>query len=245
MPWFKGDDKFHDQPELVYLSDSAVCLFWCAVSWCSSVGTDGFVPVGQLPRLKGGTPEVAEELCKSYLGKPAWWVKVEGGFLIRSFLKFNPSSAKVESNREYERIRKAKQRGLHGQECPGGTTGGTTGGSHAAPVPDPITTKRSNKKTPKSPKVEQEFGGAECPVHLVSSARLWVEYRYAKKLKPYVKQTWEAKFRDYHERPEDFTRDVNHSIAQGWEGIYAPKVNHGSAQGSAKKTRTLDEVRVV
>jgi len=147
MPWFKGDDKFHDQPELVYLSDSAVCLFWCALSWCSSAGTDGFVPAGQVPRLKGGNDETAQELCKSYLGKPPWWEQVNGGFRIRSFLKFNPSAAKIQVQRQYESARKAKQRGA---KCPAGTHTGTPDGSHAAPVPVPLTTKSSNNNGSKS-----------------------------------------------------------------------------------------------
>jgi hypothetical protein len=102
VPWGRIDDGFDDDPDLDKMSCEAISLFWCAISWCSRNLTDGFVPEGRVTKLPGGTREAVEQLTS---GDKPWWLEVQGGYQIRSYLKFNPSREQVLSEREANKKR--------------------------------------------------------------------------------------------------------------------------------------------
>lgn len=79
------------------MSAPAVALHVCATTWSSRSLTDGFVPDARVRKLPGGEDGVPACLLE---GEKPWWVKVDGGYQIRSYLKFNPSKEKVLAERE-------------------------------------------------------------------------------------------------------------------------------------------------
>lgn len=97
MAWAKFHDGFDDDPEIDRFSGDAIALFVCSVTWSSRSLTDGFIPELRVAKLPGGTPEAVEILC---FGEKPWWLKVEGGYQIRSFHKYNPSAEEVRQLRE-------------------------------------------------------------------------------------------------------------------------------------------------
>ncbi len=98
MPWGKLDDQFDDQPEIDYMSTDAIALFVCSITWSCRNLTDGFIPSARARKLPGGhNRKAVEELLE---GEKPWWVEVDGGFAIRSFLKYNPSGEDFQERRE-------------------------------------------------------------------------------------------------------------------------------------------------
>ncbi|MEQ1936528.1 MAG: hypothetical protein ABL962_21975, partial [Fimbriimonadaceae bacterium] len=100
MPWVRTDDRFHEDPDLDYLSPEAVCLDKCAISWCSLNLTDGFIPSMRVTKLHGFSSEAIVLLTTACApGNKPWWIEVDGGYQIRSYLKYNPSREQVLSDR--------------------------------------------------------------------------------------------------------------------------------------------------
>lgn len=98
MAWLKFDDGFDDDPDLDYMTESAVSLHLCASTWSSRNGTDGFIPEARAKKLFGHSAESINVLLNNCAeGNKPWWLKVKGGYQIRSFLKFNPSAEQVKS----------------------------------------------------------------------------------------------------------------------------------------------------
>gem|GEM_PF-2517377 len=97
MAWVKLHDGFDDDVDIDSMSADAIALFACALTWCARNLTDGFVPEARVRKLPGGTKEAVALLCAE--GR-CWWVRVEGGYQIRNFLKYNPSEAEVRAHRE-------------------------------------------------------------------------------------------------------------------------------------------------
>lgn len=107
MPWVRFDDRFDDQDDIDLMSCEAIALNLCATTWSSRNRTDGFIPEARARRLPGGTAEAIQQLCS---GDKPWWERVEGGYQIRSFLKYNPSAEDVRAYRQAAAERKAKSR---------------------------------------------------------------------------------------------------------------------------------------
>lgn len=97
MPWVRFDDGFDDSDDIDAMSTDAIALNLCATTWSSRNLKDGFIPDARVPKLPGGNPAAVAELCA---GDLPWWVRVDGGYQIRSFLKYNPSAEDVKKQRE-------------------------------------------------------------------------------------------------------------------------------------------------
>jgi hypothetical protein len=103
VPWGRLDDEFDDDPDIDNMSTDAIALFACSITYCCRKLTDGFVSEARARKLPGGNDQAISELCA---GEKPWWVKVDGGYQIRSFLKFNPSGQEYkERQEEISRIR--------------------------------------------------------------------------------------------------------------------------------------------
>lgn len=97
MPWVKFDDGFDDSEDIDSMSCEAIALNLCGTTWSSRNLTDGFIPDARVRKLPGGHSESAiAELC---FGPKPWWIKTDGGYQIRSFLKYNPSGEEVKERR--------------------------------------------------------------------------------------------------------------------------------------------------
>jgi len=113
MPWIRQTDTFDDDPDLDFMTEGAVALFWCANSWSARNLTDGFIPESRARRLFGYSEEAVHCLVNRCApGKEPWWVRVDGGFQIRSFLKYNPTAAEVEEQRaaNSDRVRQWREK---------------------------------------------------------------------------------------------------------------------------------------
>lgn len=100
MPWVKFEDDFDDDRDLRFLSAEAICLNLCATTFCSRHLTDGFLMEEDVRKLKGYSKAALHALLTACApGNEPWWEAVEGGYRIRSFLKFNPSAAQVLSKK--------------------------------------------------------------------------------------------------------------------------------------------------
>lgn len=160
MPWFKIDDGFYDHPKVDDLSLSAVGLWTMAGTWCAKQLTDGHVTPGRVRKF-GATDDVVAELVACGL-----WVADGPGWQFKNWEQYQPTRESVESQREYERERKRKQRRnpsgqfTESHEGPASVTAGhgsdterDANGSHTVPTrPDP-TRPQERARTRRAPEV--------------------------------------------------------------------------------------------
>lgn len=149
MVWQKIDDQFGVSKKVIRIPkrrrQQCIGLWTLAGNYAVRALTDGVLEEHELDELDARRADVDElvrvELmhrhgfeCDSEFCVPA----PENGVTLHDFLRYNPSRADVEANREAERVRKAAYR--ESKRRPAGTPGGTPAGSDAAsehPVPVP------------------------------------------------------------------------------------------------------------
>lgn len=61
--------------------------------------------------------------------------------------------------------------------------------------------------------------------------REWAEYRRESKLRAWSARTWKTQLRKYAEDAPKFAAAVEHSIANGWQGLFPPKETQGGPNG--------------
>ena len=96
--WARFDDQFDRDEDIedYGIPASALGLFACSITFCSRRLTDGYVPLDKAQKLPGGD----DEFNITKLLDAGWWTKVEDGYYVVSFLKYNPSKAEVEEQRD-------------------------------------------------------------------------------------------------------------------------------------------------
>ena len=75
MTWVRIDDTFPEHPKVVGLSAVAFRLHVAAICYASRNLTDGFIPLGAVRTLPGGTPNRVKELADAGLwitDGPGW-----------------------------------------------------------------------------------------------------------------------------------------------------------------------------
>jgi len=118
MPWLRTDDRFDDDADLDFLSEGAVALNLCAGTWSSRNLTDGFIPEARVRKLFGYSEAAVKLLLEAAApGNKPWWIKVEGGYQIRNFLKYNPSAEQVRTERQRASERMQRARGPRSATC--------------------------------------------------------------------------------------------------------------------------------
>lgn len=147
MPWTALDDHFDDNEDMDHISDSAVCLFVCMMTWCSRHLSDGKISEKSARKLKGFSKKSIDELCS--LDKP-WIERIEDGFLLPSFLSYNPSREEIEAKRAETRERVRGFREKKKQVCNTVTdnvtpsvTNGVSNSSSPTPTPNTTSSLRS------------------------------------------------------------------------------------------------------
>jgi hypothetical protein len=110
MPWGRLDDKANGNPKLLALSDAAWRMWGCALIYCQSQLTDGFVPSDAIHTFgvkARNKDEVADELCQVKVpGRKPLWMKAAGGYVVNDYLDWNDSRESVVEKREKDRKRK-------------------------------------------------------------------------------------------------------------------------------------------
>ena len=160
MGWQKIDDQFGVSQKVIRIPrkrrQQVVGLWVLAGNYSARALTDGRLEAHELEEIDARPADVAELVrvglwhrhgtaCASEDCVPA----PAGGVTIHDYLRYNPSRAEVEANREAERVRKASWR--ESKRSPSGTDNGTPPGSDSEsghPVPSrPVPIDRQDLNT--------------------------------------------------------------------------------------------------
>ncbi len=109
---FQVDGDFYDHPKVIGMSDAAFKLWVRAGSFCANKLTDGFVSEDVLADTLRADKAVAEELVRRRL-----WRRVKSGYRFHEWGDRNLTKARVQADREADRIRKANGRKTRGQNA--------------------------------------------------------------------------------------------------------------------------------
>lgn len=111
LMWVKLDDKMPDDPHIDRLSDGAFRLYISALCHAASQQTDGYVDADKATRLtpKHKAAHVAELVASGL------WTEMPEGYVIRNYLKYNPSRKQREERRQRDAARLTAWREEHGR----------------------------------------------------------------------------------------------------------------------------------
>lgn len=223
-----------DKPELVTLAsrlchadkrDARAQVLGHAItlwSYASKHTTDGHLSLtlADLPAVLGGTPEIWGGFVE------VGWLQVTGNGLYLPNAEWLTKAGKA---REQDRKRKARQRERKvemSRTC------------HAEVRGTSVTReeKRREEKIKDTP-LTPRGGIGDVPAAFQSTeARAaidrWIAYRSESRLRPWKPSTWRAQWSEL--TPERFIAAVNHSIANGYQGLYEPKENTNGNRPSRK-----------
>lgn len=115
MSWVRIDDGFADHPKIVKLNHLEFRLHIWGLCYCARHLTDGFL-ANVVPRGAHFVPRSdRRQRVINGLLEAGLWEQVEGGYIIRDYLDFNPDAASVKEKRQQnaerqERYREAQKR---------------------------------------------------------------------------------------------------------------------------------------
>ena len=141
MTWLKIDDGFCEHEKIENLSDRAFRLHLAALCLCARLLTDGRVSESNARKLAAGirmgnVHRYVDELVNARL----WSSHNKGGWRIKDYLDYNPSSIKVKEMRARNAGRQARYQQLHNAVSDGAT--------NDAPSRTPVNTKNQDHKEP-------------------------------------------------------------------------------------------------
>ena len=131
--WFRVDDGWWSHPKVAALSLQARGLWVTAGSWCSQHLTDGHVPRGALPLLRG-TGKLAAELVQSGL-----WVETAEGWQMHDWELYQPTRGL-----RSERTQVFEASGFKCAYCSASVTPNTGHVDHVVPIARGGSSERSN-----------------------------------------------------------------------------------------------------
>lgn len=100
MTWTKLDDCFYDDPDVEEVGNEAAGAYCRMLSYCGRHLTDGEIPEGK-------ARYIAKPSVLSKLEAHGFIESTEKGWLIPTYLRFNPSREKVLAKRAADSARKA------------------------------------------------------------------------------------------------------------------------------------------
>lgn len=96
---------------LMEAGEKAELLYVRGLAFCANADSDGFISERQVSSVVGvGMRDAGARAGR--LVDVGVWEKVDGGYVVRSWLKWNRSAAEIGRARKQDRERKASQRGL-------------------------------------------------------------------------------------------------------------------------------------
>lgn len=125
MAWVAVDEGFPEHPKVHPLEEDPRLWADCLALWLAGAcfsrraKTDGFIPrerVGRLtPMKKARAYECADALCDLAQDDKggSLWVRVDGGYRLHDFRRYNPTAAELEEKRQQNARRQAKHREKH------------------------------------------------------------------------------------------------------------------------------------
>ena len=135
MPWSRFTDDVYEHPKVILAGPLAGWLWFCGVGYCNRFLTDGFLPSGVIRRLADvdDAPRLAQRLVEVGL-----WERVEGGYRVHDFEKYQPAAEDVRKTRDENarRVKAWRERQQSGRTN-GRSNSVTNAVSPASPVPVP------------------------------------------------------------------------------------------------------------
>jgi len=113
MSWIKLDDQFADHPKVIAAGPLAAWLYVCGLTYCGRYLTDGWIPEGQVRKL-ADLDDAAEQAQR--LVDVGLWERVDDGYIVHDYLEYNPTGAKVKSERAANARRQAEWRERNRQD---------------------------------------------------------------------------------------------------------------------------------
>lgn len=93
---------------IIQVGEPAELLYVRALAFCASSNSDGYFSDAQLSRLIGvGMKDAQKRAAK--LVESGVWLREDGGYIVRSWLKWNASSEELGKQRARDRDRKAQR----------------------------------------------------------------------------------------------------------------------------------------
>jgi len=103
--WVRLNDGMPDDPAVDALSDGAFRLFVASICYCQRELTDGYVSAARVPRL---VPKYRPAYVNELVGAGLWLDDLPGGYVIRSFVKWNKTREHWRHEAEKAAKRKAE-----------------------------------------------------------------------------------------------------------------------------------------
>ena len=111
VSWIKLDDQIAHHPKFLKAGLSS-WLWVCCIGFAQKFLTDGHIPTEAIATLAGGIDRPQNHIDK--LVKVGLLDKVQGGYQVHDYLKFNDSAETVKRKREADRVRKESERNPRG-----------------------------------------------------------------------------------------------------------------------------------
>lgn len=93
MSWFKADDRLHAHPKLIKAGFEAMGLWIAVGTYCANYLTDGRVTRDEVNRITGSNR--ATTRMTSALVRAGFFLELDGGWLMKDYLDYNPSREQV------------------------------------------------------------------------------------------------------------------------------------------------------
>jgi hypothetical protein len=110
MSWVRVDDGFAEHPKILELDDRTFRIHVWALCYCARHLTDGLLVLGVLRGCPLVTRKYTLDRVLRCLVGAGLWKEVDGGYIIRDFLDYNPDRAQVLENRRLHAERQARYR---------------------------------------------------------------------------------------------------------------------------------------
>lgn len=183
--------------------------------------------------VDGSCPNISTTMLDAYIGMEGFaaamvavgWLKVDGeGVLLPKWERHNSMTAKARAlENEAKRLRRNNV----------GQVSDKTSDKVSIKRPTREEKRREEKNTPKPPRGQfaPTVPAGQFSPALTDALNAWAKHRREKK-KPITESQWELLLKQAATEP-DFTTKVHHSIAQGYQGLYAPNGSEKPKQGTA------------
>lgn len=103
-PYTPLSATYYIDDDIIRAGEKAEVLYTRSLAFCASVMSDGYITDAQVIRIGVGLPGLTKRV--ESLVSTGLWERVEGGYQIRGWLKWNRSAAEMERVRSKDRERK-------------------------------------------------------------------------------------------------------------------------------------------
>lgn len=253
----KLDPRFVFHRKAVQVGPFGRLLYVSALGYCVETLSDGFIPSRVTSRVSD-VDDPDPQASVTALVAAGLWLEVEGGYQVHDYLEWQQSAADVEKHREDGRIRQQRKRNRDASRVTNGVTNADVTRADkiredkiSTPIVPKGTKAGKSKKKPISPSPDTvpfpaELETPECR----KAVDDWLEHRRQRR-EPATPLALEKLLKAWASSgPAQFIAAMDHSIAQGWLSVHAPKQSYGrgpppnddkeAAISAARRQATID-----